>query len=550
MAAKKKPKNPNWPMYKVMRPTYVLHAEEFLGKNPTFLPLKNPLIALLKQDDKIAEKELKTLCAQGESALKGAIRRQELTYDGVFQTEPGGTLETKFLWAAKYGKTERIHQFIKEGVDIHADNDAALCWAANEGHTETVALLLQYGTDIQANDDIALRRAAGNGRTETIIFLLRNGADIHALNDSALRWAAKNGHTETAQILRDHLDGKTLPPAEKFRKEPPKPETTSPVVPTTPVGQWLQKENAYTPQYEKLLLDTFETPERVLRYLKGAWTRGEIDLNNSQPLHDLAQFQWPKNHNWNRRKWADFAIKYGTAGAQYFRLADKLGDPTTPKALAAKAALLTYDRAKENPVLARLCHSLNVDEKTFEKALEMTPKAAKTSLLPDVTIEHNGLRLTRLPPGDIRGLFLGEFTHCCQHLGGVGAECAVYGFTRKESGFYIVQNANDEIVGQTWATLTKKGLLLDSLETLGNRVSKKDWKILIGKLRDAAGVSLHIGTGGGTGTLGIPTSEQPIRHPRYQGYSDASNQYRLEYRPTPARLEKASENRRTKLGLM
>ena len=40
-----------------------------------------------------------------------------------------------------------------------------------------------------------------NGRLDQVIIALKNGADIHADNDDALRWASKNGHLEVVKYL-------------------------------------------------------------------------------------------------------------------------------------------------------------------------------------------------------------------------------------------------------------------------------------------------------------------------------------------------------------
>jgi len=64
-----------------------------------------------------------------------------------------------------------IEDLIKEGADIHADNDSSLRYASENGHVEVVKILLD------------------------------NGADVHACNDSSLRWASENGHVEVVELL-------------------------------------------------------------------------------------------------------------------------------------------------------------------------------------------------------------------------------------------------------------------------------------------------------------------------------------------------------------
>ena len=92
----------------------------------------------------------------------------------------------RLLYGAKRGYNEIVKAALKNGADIHANNDNALRWAALYGHTETVKLLLDRWADIHAFDDAALRLASYYGNTETVKVLLDRGANIHGRNDEAL----------------------------------------------------------------------------------------------------------------------------------------------------------------------------------------------------------------------------------------------------------------------------------------------------------------------------------------------------------------------------
>src|ERR1019366_6553108 len=130
-----------------------------------------------------------------------------------------------------------------------------------------------------------------------------------------------------------------------------------------------------------------------------------------------------------------------------------------------------------------------------------------------------GARWRRLAPHDTKGLLLGEYTGCCQSVGGVGAACAQHGYQSPNGGFYVVENAKGEIVGQAWAWRGTRGeLVLDSLETLGNHVSSSAWKKLIAafaaKLAESSGnvTAVHIGTGGGTPkNMGLNKAAKPAQ---------------------------------------
>ena len=72
------------------------------------------------------------------------------------------TEEAKFvlLYACKYGEKELVEILIKKGVDVNADNDAALIEASSNSHVEVVEVLLKHGADVHAGNDKALRQAS------------------------------------------------------------------------------------------------------------------------------------------------------------------------------------------------------------------------------------------------------------------------------------------------------------------------------------------------------------------------------------------------------
>ena len=94
-----------------------------------------------------------------------------------------------------------IKELVKEGVDIHVDDDYALSWAARNGHLDVVKFLVEKGADIHADGDYALRLAAENGYLDVVKYLVENRANIYAKDNYALRLAAKNGHLDVVKYL-------------------------------------------------------------------------------------------------------------------------------------------------------------------------------------------------------------------------------------------------------------------------------------------------------------------------------------------------------------
>lgn len=90
------------------------------------------------------------------------------------------------------------------GVDLHVENDLALCHAAENGYLEVVEYLTEAGSNIHADNDYALRWAAKNGHIEVTKYLAKQGANIHAANNYALRYAADSGHLEVVKYLVEH----------------------------------------------------------------------------------------------------------------------------------------------------------------------------------------------------------------------------------------------------------------------------------------------------------------------------------------------------------
>ncbi len=108
------------------------------------------------------------------------------------------SLNDKLIELAKSGHTDAVELCLKLGVDIHAQEDYALCRASHNGHTDTVRLLLDKGADIHAQEDDALRWAANNGHTDIVRLLLDKGAN----KNKALVWLKENGQTKAYNTLK------------------------------------------------------------------------------------------------------------------------------------------------------------------------------------------------------------------------------------------------------------------------------------------------------------------------------------------------------------
>ena len=130
--------------------------------------------------------------------------------------------------SANNGHLYIVKLLVKNGVDIHTNEDMALRYSAEENHLEIVKFLVESGADIHACSeyalrtsaekghleivkflvesganklDLALRLSSRNGHTKIVKFLVESGADIHADSDYALRYSLRYGYLEIAKFL-------------------------------------------------------------------------------------------------------------------------------------------------------------------------------------------------------------------------------------------------------------------------------------------------------------------------------------------------------------
>jgi len=84
-----------------------------------------------------------------------------------------------FVIECRYGNLEKVKECLKNGVDIHFNEDAGLRLASENGHLEVVKLLLDNGADIHTGNDEALFHTCREGYYEMVKLLIERGADIY-----------------------------------------------------------------------------------------------------------------------------------------------------------------------------------------------------------------------------------------------------------------------------------------------------------------------------------------------------------------------------------
>lgn len=388
--------------------------------------------------------------------------------------------------------------------------------------------------------EAVLLNAAGEKAWNTVAVAIKHGADLNQLD------------TEKQAAYRQYQDRCAL--WEKATGAPPPPFIAD-LDPTdfkpalyADLRDILRGEE-YTGEIANVMAFNtavfFQTSENLLRYIQ-KWAKAD----SKQPLHDITQMiKLPAGLSTrSRRDWASAVLAQGPEMAKLVKFADRLPSPAKSAdgtgwsltATRAACAQFAYERANENIDLARLCMKYNVDENDFNKSLtilQSRPETANTHI-PDLRIDGAAFdmpdhRLYRLAPGDIRGLFLGDLTDCCQSIGGHGTACAEHGFTSPDGGFYVIESAKGDIVGQSWVWRGDKGeLCLDSLEALGERISDGAWLKAVKAIGDELArradhdvTALHIGIGGKTpDTLAKKFNLKSATPRDYNGYRDSHNQ--------------------------
>lgn len=334
---------------------------------------------------------------------------------------------------------------------------------------------------------VAARLAEGEEYAYPAYLLVKYGADPAVLNDvqRALLAEQRSAYDNWQRVTR------TLPPRglPSYDPAPFKAPLLASVVDIMKTEEYSgAAANIFAYRAAALL----QSEERILQYLQ-KWG----DAKSRQPLHNLLQkAELPKGDlsGVNLNDWGDAILRHGPEMAKLVKFCKSIPSPArsddgTSWSLAKTreiAAQYVYARGGEHSELAALCHKHSVSEANFNAALDIVARTpAHEKNLPALSIAGKdfGLpnaRFRLLDSGDIRGLFMGELTDCCQSIGGAGAKCATHGFTSPNGGFYVVETDKGEIIGQTWAWRGEKGeLVFDSLEMLKGRVSPQQWQDLV-----------------------------------------------------------------------
>lgn len=472
--------------------------------------------------------------------------------------------------AAGRGRIKIVECLVEQGADIHVLGDDAVTVAAGEGQLDVLKYLHQQGGDVHAYNEAPFCIAVENGHLNVVRYFVEDGGVAPGAEDGyGLRKSIEMGHFHIAKYLLKAMGkGANVTPEQRdiirwYNKGCAAWKKTWGIDP--PPGLYAKNpkyfnQSAFESVCEMLALEgykdevanniafftaaLFGSEQKVLQYLDRWGAAGR------QPLHDLVyMIEVPATDGLQLDDWRSAVLKCGPSMATFVKFADKLPSPLKGKNgkawsvanTRAETSQFIFVGAAQNRALASLCVELGVSEHNFENALAIVKQGApRKKNIPDIVIAGEefgmpGAKFYRLPSNDIRGLFLGEITDCCQSIGSVGAECAEHGYTSKDGGFYIVENAKGKIIGETWAWRGNKGeMCFDSVETLGREIEPEQWeRILVltaqhlAKKKNHTVTSLTVGTGGATPESlreKFAPAARPAAPKAYHGYRDSKNQ--------------------------
>ncbi len=161
-----------------------------------------------------------------------------------------------------------------------------------------------------------------------------------------------------------------------------------------------------------------------------------------------------------------------------------------------------------------------------------------------------------LPREDVRTIFFGEYTDCCQHWGGAGQSCAVSTVMDPFSQLFVVEDDKGKIIAGSWTWENTEGeykeVCFDNIEALGELTSRPE----LNKIYEMAGEYLTKEENCRRVTIGLGYQDAdvssyrkiedaiklPLRYGR--GYTDAKRQVLLNENPNAVPLDQTKESRR------
>lgn len=136
------------------------------------------------------------------------------------------------------------------------------------------------------------------------------------------------------------------------------------------------------------------------------------------------------------------------------------------KELAKNLAVAEYGLVKDYD-FAIECAKHKISAESYKNYEDMYIVAKnsqnKEKEFPAVRIQENNYVMRTLDKNDIKGLFLGFYTNCCQRLGGYSQDAAFHGMFDPNGAFVVIEK-DSVILFQSWVWVHQKTVIFDNVE--------------------------------------------------------------------------------------
>lgn len=137
----------------------------------------------------------------------------------------------------------------------------------------------------------------------------------------------------------------------------------------------------------------------------------------------------------------------------------------------------TVSKSLKVCVLEAIKTKYNLDDKGAELVFECSSalqaldfvkhnqQTVESDTLPEANFEFDGWTLTKLSKNDLMNLTMGDFTACCQKLGGYGEDVCIEGWNDPNSVNYVIKSSSGNTYAHFWAWKAEDGtIVIDSVE--------------------------------------------------------------------------------------
>ena len=140
--------------------------------------------------------------------------KKQVVTEAIDTIDKANTQLLKYSWHPR--NLEKVKAAIKNGADVHINNDEALIQACERGYFDIVKYLVDKGANIHAEDDAAIAVLWENsigGLTshpddkeyvDILKYLIKKGVDINIMDGVLLAVAAEFGNIELIEWLKNN----------------------------------------------------------------------------------------------------------------------------------------------------------------------------------------------------------------------------------------------------------------------------------------------------------------------------------------------------------